>query len=154
MWKIEGDEFEYKNTIEFTGSIQAIYNIISAVEGYSDFLTDVAVAKMEADNICHMIYRVGPLRVLVRSKFILEENKGVHFEMIEGPMIECMRGSWHIEPTKDGALVTFETYIKAGRAGKYLLKTASRYLKRKNDILIEAFRQQIIKNQEQSDREE
>lgn len=148
MWTIEGDEFKYKQTVDVDAPVPVIYQIIANVDKYDSFLTDVALAQMESPDVCYMIVRAGPLRMKVRTKVSLEKDKRIEFVMIEGPMLDRVDGRWDIKPTENGASVTFQASIKAGRAGKWLLKMASRYVERKGLALIEAFRQQVLKERE------
>ena len=152
MWKIEGDEFQYENTVTIDAPVEVVYRTVSRVDDYDLFLSDVAVAEMEGDSICHMVVRAGPLRIGVRTRVTYTENKKVDFVMVEGPPVERLGGSWETvaRPDGGGTDVTFRANIKAGRAGKWLLQTASRYVERKATSLIEAFRVQINKNLSQT----
>ena len=147
MWRIEGDEFQYENTIAIDAPVDVVYRTVSRVDDYDLFLSDVTVAEMEPDSICHMVVRAGPLRVGVRTRVTYTENRKVDFVMVEGPPVEKLGGSWETAARPDGGTdVTFRANIKAGRAGKWLLQTASRYVERKATSLIDAFREQIFKN--------
>ena len=153
MWTIKGDEFNYRKTADINAPLPLVYETIANVDKYARFLTDVVVAEMQGEDVCHMIVRAGPLRVDVRSKVTYEKNKRIDFVMIEGPPLERVTGSWVVEPNPNGgAIVTFEANIKAGRAGKWLLKTASRYVERKGAALIDAFRQQVLNEGQQEER--
>jgi ribosome-associated toxin RatA of RatAB toxin-antitoxin module len=148
MWSIEGDEFKYEETVVIDAPLSAVYKIVSDVDRYDEFLTDVATAEMEGADICHMVVRAGPLRVGVRTRVTYVENERVDFVMTEGPPVQHLGGSWEVRPRADGGTdVTFKGNIKAGRAGAWLLKTASRYVERKALSLIAAFRDQITQAQ-------
>lgn len=153
MWTIKGDEFNYRETVDINAPLPVVYETIANVDKYDSFLTDVVVAKMESEDVCHMIVRAGPLRVNVRTKVAYEKNKRIDFVMIKGPPLERVTGSWVVEPSASGGTsVVFEASIKAGRAGKWLLKTASRYVERKGAALIDAFRQQVLNEGQQEER--
>ena len=146
MRKIKGDEFNFAKTVVIEAPISIVYETAARVDRYDRFLTDVATARMEGEDVCHMIVRAGPLRVNVSTKVTLEENKRIDFVMIDGPPLKRLAGTWIVEPAAEGGTeVTFKMNIVAGRAGKWLLTTASRYMERKGAALIEAFRQQILK---------
>lgn len=154
MWEIKGDEFNFSETVNINAPVSVVYETAAKVDRYDRFLTDVTTAKMESENICHMIIRAGPLRVNVTTKVTLEENKRIDFVMIDGPPLNRLAGTWIVEPSKNGGTsVTFQVNIQAGRAGKWLLKTASRYMERKGAALIEAFRQQILKQSQPGESE-
>jgi len=144
MWSIEGDEFKYEETVSIDAPVPVVYKIVSGVDHYDEFLTDVATAEMESPEICHMVVRAGPLRVGVRTRVTYVENDRVDFVMIEGPPVQHLGGSWEVRARQDGGTdVTFKGNIKAGRAGAWLLKTASRYVERKAMSLIDAFAERI-----------
>jgi ribosome-associated toxin RatA of RatAB toxin-antitoxin module len=146
MWEIKGDEFNFSETVDINAPLSIVYETAARVDRYDRFLTDVATAKMQSEGVCHMIVRAGPLRVDFTTKVTLEENKRIDFVMIDGPPLKRLAGTWILAPnTNGGTSVTFKVNIKAGRAGKWLLKTASRYMERKGAALVEAFRQQILK---------
>jgi ribosome-associated toxin RatA of RatAB toxin-antitoxin module len=148
MWSIEGDEFKYEETVVIDAPLPVVYGIVSNVDHYDEFLTDVTTADMEGPEICHMVVRAGPLRVGVRTRVTYKENERVDFVMVEGPPVQHLGGSWEVRPRLDGGTdVRFKGNIKAGRAGAWLLKTASRYVERKAMSLIDAFREQIVKAQ-------
>jgi ribosome-associated toxin RatA of RatAB toxin-antitoxin module len=148
MWSLEGDEFKYQETVGINAPLPVVYKVVSDVDRYDEFLTDVAAAEMEGVEVCHMVVRAGPLRVGVRTRVTYKENERVDFVMIEGPPVQYLGGCWEVAPRADGGTdVTFKGNIKAGRAGGWLLKTASRYVERKALALIDAFREQIEKQQ-------
>jgi ribosome-associated toxin RatA of RatAB toxin-antitoxin module len=151
MWEIKGDEFKYEETVPIHVPLPVVYKIVGRVDDYDLFLTDVAVAEMESNDICHMIVRAGPLRVNVRTKVTYKENEAIEFEMVEGPPVEKLAGSWEVREREDGGTdVTFKAYIKAGRAGNWLLKTASRYVERKALSLIGTFQEQVMKEYQET----
>ena len=151
MWKIEGDEFTFEETVPMDVPLPIVYKTVARVDDYDVFLTDVATAEMETDEICHMVVRAGPLRVDVRTRVNYVENERVDFVMTEGPPVEGLGGSWEVSERDDGGTdVTFKAYIRAGRAGKWLLKAASRYVERKAMNLMDTFRQQVLKEQEKA----
>lgn len=146
MWEIKGDRFNFSETVHINASISTVYETAARVDKYDRFLTDVVTARMESEGVCHMIVRAGPLRINVSTKVTLDKNKRIDFVMIDGPPLKRLAGKWIVAPaTNGGTSVTFKVEIEAGRAGKWLLKTASRYMERKGAALIEAFRQQILK---------
>lgn len=146
MWKIEGDEFNYSKTVDINAPVSIVYETAARVDRYDRFLTDVATAKMRSEDVCDMIVRAGPLRINFVTKVTLEKNKRIDFVMIDGPPLKRLAGTWIVAPNKTGGTsVNFKVNIQAGRAGKWLLKTAARYMERKGEALIEAFRQQILK---------
>jgi ribosome-associated toxin RatA of RatAB toxin-antitoxin module len=146
MWEIKGDEFNFSETADINAPVSIVYETAAGVDKYDRFLTDVITAKMESEDICRMIVRAGPLRVDVATKVTYEKNSGIDFVMVDGPPLKRLAGTWIVAPNMDGSTnVTFKVNIKAGRAGKWLLKTASRYMERKGAALVEAFRQQILK---------
>ena len=84
------------------------------------------------------------LSFLKNAKYI--KNEIIEFEMIEGPPMERVQGSWKVSLSEDGYTdVTFKVYVKAGKAGIWLLRTASRYLEHKAAGLINIFQQQVFK---------
>jgi ribosome-associated toxin RatA of RatAB toxin-antitoxin module len=145
MFTMKNDEFLYTEIAQIDAPLSLVYETIAGVANYDKFLTDVALAEMENKDVCHMIVRAGPLRVSARTKVTYEENKRIDFVMLEGPPLEHLSGSWLLEANGSGTSVTFEGKIKAGRAGNWLLKMASRYVERKSVALIDAFRQQVLK---------
>ena len=145
MWTINGDEFNYEETVAIEVPVSLVYEAIADVDKYDEFITDVVLSEMESETICRMIVRAGPLRVNVRSRVSLTINKEIEFEMIDGPPLELLRGKWTIVKAGEGSEVTFSATIKAGRAGKWLLKAASRYVERKGAVLINTFHKQILK---------
>ena len=145
MFTMRNDELLYTETAQIDAPLSLVYETIAGVTNYDKFLTDVALAEMENEDVCHMIVRAGPLRVSARTKVTYEENKRINFVMLEGPPLEHLSGSWLLEANGSGTSVTFEGKIKAGRAGNWLLKMASRYVERKSAALIDAFRQQVVK---------
>jgi len=146
MLKFNGDEFNFSKTVDISAPLSIVYETAARVDRYDRFLTDVATARMQSEDVCHMIVRAGPLRVDVTTKVTLEENKRIDFVMIDGPPLKRLAGTWIVAPNMSGGTsVTFEVNIQAGRAGNWLLKTASRYMERKGSALIEAFQQQILK---------
>ena len=145
MLTMRDDEFIYTETTHIDAPLSLVYETIAGVANYDKFLTDVALAEMENNDVCHMIVRAGPLRVSARTKVTYEENKRIDFVMLEGPPLEHLSGSWLLEANGSGTSVTFEGKIKAGRAGNWLLKMASRYVERKSTALIDAFRQEVLK---------
>jgi len=145
MWTIVGDEFRYEETVGVDAPLSITYRTVANVDDYDVFLTDVVSAEMENEEICHMVVQAGPLRVEVRTKVTYVENERVEFVMVEGPPVERLNGSWEVSEREDGGTnVTFKAYIKAGKAGNYLLKMASRYIERKALNLIDVFRQLIV----------
>jgi ribosome-associated toxin RatA of RatAB toxin-antitoxin module len=153
MWEIKGDEFNFSETVDINAPTSIVYETAARVDRYDRFLTDVANARMQSEDICHMIVRAGPLRIDVSTKVTFEENKRIDFVMIDGPPLKRLAGTWIVTPkTNGGTSVTFKVNIKAGRAGKWLLKTASRYMERKGAALIEAFRQQILEQSKSGER--
>jgi len=151
MWTIEGDEFKYQETVAIDLPLPVVYRTVSRVDDYDVFLTDVALAEMETGDICHMVVRAGPLRVNVRTRVTYQENERIDFVMVEGPPVQALGGSWEVKARPDGGTdATFSAYIKAGRAGSWLLKTASKYVERKAQQLIDTFRQQAVKEYEQA----
>lgn len=145
MWTIEGDEFRYEETVGIDAPLPTVYRIVANVNEYDVFLTDVVFAEMENEETCHMVVRAGPLRVEVRTKVTCVENERVEFVMVEGPPVDRLNGSWEVAEREDGGTnVTFKAYIRAGRAGKWLLNTASRYIERKALNLIDTFRRQVL----------
>jgi len=146
MLKFNGDEFNFSKTVDISAPLSIVYETAARVDRYDRFLTDVATAKMQNKDVCQMIVRAGPLRVDVTTKVTLEENKRIDFVMIDGPPLKRLAGTWIVAPNMSGGTsVTFKVNIQAGRAGNWLLKTASRYMERKGAALIEAFQQQILK---------
>ena len=146
MWEIKGDQFNFSETVNINAPISTVYETAARVDKYARFLTDVAIAKMQSEDVCHMIVRAGPLRINVSTKVTLDKNKRIDFVMIDGPPLKRLAGTWIFAPdTNGGTRVTFKVEIKAGRAGKWFLKTAARYMERKGAALLEAFRQQILK---------
>ena len=145
MLTMRNDEFLYTETAQIDAPLSLVYETIAGVANYDKFLTDVALAEMENGDVCHMIVRAGPLRVSARTKVTYEKNKRIDFVMLEGLPLEHLSGSWLLEANGSGTSVTFEGKIKAGRAGNWLLKMASRYVERKSAALIDAFRQQVLK---------
>ena len=145
MLTMRDDEFIYTETTHIDAPLSLVYETIAGVANYDKFLTDVALAEMESGDVCHMVVRAGPLRVSARTKVTYEENKRIDFVMVEGPPLEHLSGSWLLEANGSGTSVTFEGKIKAGRAGNWLLRMASRYVERKSTALIDAFRLQVLK---------
>ena len=146
MWEIQGDEFKFSKSVDIEAPVPIVYETAARVDRYDRFLTDVATARMDDNNVCRMVVRAGPLRVDVSTKVTLEQNKRIDFVMIDGPPLKRLAGTWIVEPGAAGVTkVTFKVNIIAGRAGKWLLKTASRYMERKGAALIDAFRNQILK---------
>jgi ribosome-associated toxin RatA of RatAB toxin-antitoxin module len=149
MWEIKEDEFNFSETVDINVPPSIVYETAARVDRYDRFLTDVATARMESEGICKMILRAGPLRVNLVTKVTVEENKRIDFAMIEGPPVKLLAGAWIIVPNSEGGTnVTLKVTIKAGRAGKWLLKTLSRYMERKTAALIEAFQQQAMRQPE------
>lgn len=151
MFTMRNDEFVYTETTQINAPLSLVYETIAGVAHYDKFLTDVALAEMESEDVCHMIVRAGPLRVSARTKVKYEENKRIDFVMLDGPPLEHLSGSWLLEANESGTSVSFEGKIKAGRAGNWLLKMASRYVERKSAALIDAFRQQVLKELQRQD---
>jgi ribosome-associated toxin RatA of RatAB toxin-antitoxin module len=151
MFRMTNDEFVYTETAKINAPLSLVYETIAGVTNYGKFLTDVALSEMESGDVCHMVLRAGPLRVSTRTKVTYEENKRIDFVMLEGPPLEHLSGSWQLEESDFGTSVTFEGKIKAGRAGNWLLKMASRYVERKSAALIDAFRQQVLKEQQRKE---
>ncbi len=119
MWKIEGDEFNYSKTVDINAPVSIVYETASRVDRYDRFLTDVATAKMQSEDVCNMIVRAGPLRINFTTKVTLEENKRIDFVMIDGPPLKRLAGTWIVAPnTTGGTSVNFKVNIQAGRAGK------------------------------------
>lgn len=140
MWEIQGDEFRYEETVTVAAPLSKVYDIVAGIDRYDEFLSDVVLSESEADGRCHLIVRAGPLRVDVRTEVEYDPNKLVRFRMVEGPPVEDLVGSWSLLATAEGSTeATFRVYIKAGRAGNWLLKTAGKYVERKGKELIEVF---------------
>ena len=132
MWSIEGDEFTFEETVKIDAPLQLVYEVVARVDEYDNFITDVELAEMESEEDCHMIIRIGPLRVEVRTKVKFIKNELVEFVMIEGPPIERAQGGWETSITENGLTnVTFRAFVKAGSAGMWLIRTASRYIEHK-----------------------
>ena len=152
MWEIKDDEFKYSKTVNIEAPLSTVYETAARVDRYDRFLTDVATARMEGEDVCHMIVRAGPLRVNVSTKVTLEKDKRIDFVMIDGPPLKRLAGTWIVKPAAEGGTeVTFKMNIVAGRAGKWLSKTASRYMERKGAALIAAFRNKILEESQPGD---
>jgi len=126
MWEIKGDEFNFSETVNIAAPVSIVYETAARVGRYDRFLTDVATARMEGEDVCHMIVRAGPLRINVSTKVTLERNKRIDFVMIDGPPLNRLAGTWIVAPAAEGGTsVTFRVNIIAGRAvsGKNLWRS-------------------------------
>jgi len=151
MWKIEGDEFIYKETVTIDAPLPVVYKTVANVAEYSTFLADIERVELEPGNICRLIIRVGPLRVEGRTKATYIDNERVDFVMVEGPHIDELKGSWELLELEDGTTsITFNAFFKAGKAGNWILKTASRYVEKKALSIIDAFRERIYLEMQKS----
>lgn len=144
MWKIDGEKFEFTESIVIDATPSEVYKVVSSFDRYADFLSDIERAEYLEDGRCSMVVRAGPLRVEVITEVEYLDNQRVDFLMVEGPPIEGASGSWILKPIEtSGTEVTFQASLKSGKSGKWLLKTASKYVERKGMALIEAFKSQI-----------
>jgi len=145
MWEIEGDNFIFRETVTIEAPLEQVYNTVASFDKYADFLSDVERSEILADGRCFMVVRAGPLRIEVHTKVKYIENQRVEFEMLDGPPIDGASGAWILKPNDMGNTdITFEANLSSGKSGKWLLKTASRYVERKGLALIEAFREQTL----------
>ena len=147
MWKIEEDKFIFSETALIDAPIDQVYKTVASFDQYADFLTDIEKSEVLDDGRCYMVARAGPLRVEAWTEVSYTENQRVDFDLVEGPPIDGASGSWILAPNDSGGTnITFEASFTSGKSGKWLLKTASKYVERKGLALIEAFRKQTLAN--------
>ena len=145
MWKIDGDKFIFRETTTIDASPDQVYKTVASFDRYAEFLLDIEKSELLDDGKCFMIVRAGPLRVEVWTEVHYTENQRVDFEMVKGPPIDGASGSWILSPNDSGGTdITFEANITSGKSGKWLLKTASKYVERKGMALIDSFRKQTF----------
>ena len=145
MWKIDGDKFIFRETTTIDASPDQVYKTVASFDRYAEFLSDIEKSELLDDGQCFMIVRAGPLRIEVWTKVHYIENQRVDFDMVKGPPIDSASGSWILSPNDSGGTdITFEAKITSGISGKWLLRTASKYVERKGMALIETFRKQTL----------
>ncbi|MGQ9674511.1 MAG: type II toxin-antitoxin system RatA family toxin [Chloroflexota bacterium] len=141
MWTLENGVFHISAEETIEAPISLVYEVVSDVTKYPEFINDVPAAKMEGDT-CIITLRVGPMKIPLKTKVETEPLKFVQFTLLEGP-VKRLVGRWAFEGDDKSTTINLSAEVEAGSLGQWMMRMAGKLADRQIEKIEASYRERI-----------
>lgn len=146
MWKLEKGVFTIDSATEVDAPVPLVYDVISDVTKYPEFINDVPNATLDGD-ICTMTMRVGPMKIPVKTRVENVPLVSTQWTMVEGPM-KSLVGRWSMEGDDNHTTISLHATVEAGPLGQWMMRMVGKMADREIQKLEAAYRNRIMQLKE------
>jgi ribosome-associated toxin RatA of RatAB toxin-antitoxin module len=143
MWTLKDGVFTLSAEEVMEAPISLVYDVVSDVTRYPEFINDVPAARMEGDQ-CIITLRVGPMKIPLKTKVEKEPLQYVQFTLLEGPVKKLM-GRWAFEGDDTRTTIKLSAEVEAGSLGSWMMRMAGKMADRQIEKIEAAYRERIAK---------